>query len=226
MSPTHFIEMLKELKFKDTFNPYSDQCHIHDMHDAPRRRSQALQHILEMATKREIDSLWIGRDLGYRGGRRTGLALTDDMHISLHAKRWGVSIERPTKGESIAERSATIIWSVLSQIEAHVFLWNVFPLHPHESENPFSNRSHNSQERKTGEELLTELIRLLKPRRLVAIGNDATQTAHRLADRQEVIQIRHPSYGGQTQFLAQMCNLYNLPHKNIKNRTTSLKIKL
>lgn len=203
--------MLKELKFKDTFNPYSDRCDIHDKHDAPRRRSNALQRILEIATKHEIDSLWIGRDLGYRGGRRTGLALTDDMHIHLHAKRWGVSIERTTKGESIAERSATIIWSVLSQIEARIFLWNVFPLHPHESENPFSNRSHNSQERKKGEELLVELIRLLKPRRLVAIGNDATQTAHSLSVRQEVIQIRHPSYGGQTQFLAQMCNLYDLP---------------
>lgn len=47
------------------------------------------------------------------------------------------------------------------------------------------------------------------------IGNDATQTAHRLSERQEVIQIRHPSYGGQAQFLAQMYNLYDLPSKQL-----------
>ena len=210
MGPDRFVKMLKELKFKDTFNPYSDRCHVHDMHDAPRRRSRALHHMLEIATKREIDSLWIGRDLGYRGGRRTGLALTDDVHIHDYAERWGVSIERPTKGELVAERSATIIWGILSQIETRVFLWNVFPLHPHESENPFSNRSHNSHERRAGEELLVELIHLLKPRRLIAIGNDAAQTAYHLADRHEVVQVRHPSYGGQTQFVAQMSELYDL----------------
>ena len=210
MSPAHFVKRLKGLKFKDTFNPYSDRCQVHDMHDAPRRRSRALRHMLETAAKREIDSLWIGRDLGYRGGRRTGLALTDDVHILAYAERWGVSIERPTKGELVAERSATVIWNVLSQIEVRVFLWNVFPLHPHESENPFSNRSHNSHERRVGEELLVELIHLLKPRRLIAIGNDAAQTAHRLSDQHRVVQVRHPSYGGQTQFVAQMSKLYDL----------------
>ena len=216
MSPAHFVKMLKKLKFKDTFNPYSDRCHVHDMHDAPRRRSRALNHMLEIATKREIDSLWIGRDLGYRGGRRTGLALTDDVHIHAYAERWGVSIERSTKGELVAERSATIIWSVLSQIEARVFLWNVFPLHPHESENPFSNRSHNSLERRTGEEFLSQLILLLNPCRLIAIGNDAAQTARRLSDQHRVVQVRHPSYGGQTQFVAQMSELYDLPYGGIE----------
>ncbi len=220
MKPIHFVEALGALDFENTFNPYSNRCAVHDLDDAPRRRSQTLRSMLEAATKLEIDSIWIGRDLGYRGGRRTGLALTDDVHIHAHAERWGISIKRPTKGEAVAEQTAAVIWSVLSRIEASVFLWNVFPLHPHESDDPFSNRSHNSRERRAGEELLFQLILLLKPCRLIAIGNDSARTAHRLADRHEVVQVRHPSYGGQTQFLAQMRELYDLAKGEVQDSLT------
>ena len=200
MTPARFVKELTGLNFENTFNPYSDRCAVHDLDDAPRCRSQTLQSMLEAATGQEIDSLWIGRDLGYRGGRRTGLALTDDVHVQTHAERWNLSIERPTKGKQIAEQTAAVIWRVLSQVEASVFLWNVFPLHPHEPGNPFSNRSHNARERRVGEEFLFQLISLLKPRQLVAVGNDAARTARRLSDRHRVIQVRHPSYGGQTEF--------------------------
>ena len=210
MNPVQFVEALKALDLENTFNPYSHRCAIHDLDDAPQRRLQTLRSMLEAATKQDIDSIWLGRDLGYRGGRRTGLALTDDVHIHEHAARWGLSIQRPTKGDVVTERTAAVIWSVLSQVEVSVFLWNVFPLHPHKPGNPFSNRSHNSLESRTGEEFLSQLVLLLKPRRLVAIGSDAARTAQRLGYQRRVFQVRHPSYGGQTRFLAQMCKLYNL----------------
>ena len=210
MKPVQFVEALSKLKYDNTFNPYSDRCVIHDLDDAPQRRLKTLLTMLEVATERDIDSLWIGRDLGYRGGRRTGLAFTDDAHVHEHTERWELSIQRATRGEVIAERTAAVIWSVLSQIEGSVFLWNVFPLHPHEPDNPFSNRSHNSFEHRIGEEFLSQLILLIKPRRLVAVGNDAARTAHRLKDQHRVIQIRHPSYGGQREFVAQMTELYDL----------------
>jgi len=213
MRPRHFVECLSALNFENTFNPYSNRCAIHDLDDAPKRRANTLQAMLEAATKSQIDAIWIGRDLGYRGGRRTGLALTDDVHISAHAKRWGISVERPTRGEVVAERTAAVIWSMLSQIEASIFLWNVFPLHPHEYHDPFSNRSHNSRERRVGEEILFQLILLLKPRRLIAIGNEAAKTAYHLANSHQVIQVRHPSYGGKTQFLKQIKELYALQER-------------
>jgi hypothetical protein len=170
----------------------------------------ALQGLLREATKTKIDALWIGRDLGYRGGRRTGLALTDDVHLSVHATRWNVSFERATTGSMVAERTAAVIWSLLARISVPVFLWNVFPLHPHEPDDPFSNRSHKPRERAAGEELLAELIIMLRPRRLVAIGNDAAKTAIRLAGISEVTQVRHPSYGGQSDFVRQVRGLYDL----------------
>jgi hypothetical protein len=210
MKPKEFVSSIQELKFDHVFNPYSDRCSVHDVYDAPGRRAQALLEMLEAAVEREVDAFWIGRDLGYRGGRRTGLALTDDVHLTVHALRWNVSIERATTGSLIAERTAAVIWSMLTLVPAAVFLWNVFPFHPHEPGDPFSNRSHRPHERAVGEELLAQLILMLRPRRLVAIGNDAAKAAHRLGGDAEVIKVRHPSYGGQRDFISQVECLYGL----------------
>ncbi|MDR4467202.1 MAG: uracil-DNA glycosylase [Nitrospira sp.] len=210
MTPSEFVDTVSDLKFQDAFNPYADRCPVHDTPRAPTIRAKVLKRMLEAAVEVEIDALWIGRDLGYRGGRRTGLALTDDIHIQAHAARWSISAERPTSGEVVAERTAAVIWGVLSKIDARIFLWNVFPLHPHEPRDPFTNRSHNSLERSAGEEVLRHLIGLLKPRRLIAIGNDAAYAACRVSDVGDIVQVRHPSYGGQVQFLRQIRSLYGL----------------
>ena len=130
MKPAQFVRKLSDLDLDNTFNPYSDRCVVHDQDDAPQRRLQTLLTVLEAATEREVDSIWIGRDLGYRGGRRTGLAFTDDAHIHDHAQRWGLSIQRPTRGDVVAERTAAIIWNVLSRIEASVFSVERVPITP------------------------------------------------------------------------------------------------
>lgn len=212
MTPIEFVEALKALTFENTFNPYSDQCPTFDREGAAHHRYGVLLSILESAIDSEIDSLWIGRDLGYRGGRRTGLALTDEVHMTVHASRWGVSTERVTKGEVVAERTAAVTWDMLQQMDTCIFLWNVFPLHPHQPNKPFTNRSHNARERYIGEELLLELIHLLEPCRLVPIGNDAAISARRLDGKKPIFQVRHPSYGGRDEFVKQVSELYDLGH--------------
>lgn len=210
MRAEYFVKELKNLTFENTFNPYSDRCEVFDLFDAPKKRRILLKKMLNAANEVEIDSIWIGRDLGYRGGRRTGLALTDDVHLSHHAKRWGIEADKLTKGSAVPERTAAVIWDVLSSILSPVFLWNVFPLHPHEAGDSFSNRAHNSRERIAGEELLELLIEYLKPKRIIAVGNDAEKAAMRVSKCADVIKVRHPSYGGQNIFLSQIKTLYGI----------------
>lgn len=213
-----FVDRLAAMRFSNVFNPYADICPLNDVPDAPKRRRRVLAQILQAAQKVEIEAIWIGRDLGYRGGRRTGLALTDDAHCAAHTARWGLGYDRPTKGVQISERTAAVIWRQLSKIAAPIFLWNVFPLHPHEPDSPFTNRQHNSAERDAGESVLAELISAIRPRVLVALGNEAGKTAKRLAGPEASIQIRHPSYGGLPEFLRQTRCLYGLAEETAQSR--------
>ena len=94
MSHDRFVDEIRRLDFENTFNPYSDRCVDHDLHDAPKLRSQTLLRAIEAAAASDVDAIWVGRDLGYRGGRRTGLAFTDDVHIHDYAKRWRMTVRQ------------------------------------------------------------------------------------------------------------------------------------
>lgn len=192
------------------FNPYRDRCPFYDFDDAPERRFALLSSLLAKAESIGVDAIWIGRDLGHRGGRRTGLALTDDKHLAQHAKRWGICAQPVTLGEEMAERTAAVMWSVLGQVRQRVFLWNVFPLHPHEPYEPLSNRQHSAAERRMGLELLGWLLAMLRPRHVVTFGNDATLAIKRLGLKIDCNSVRHPSYGGQNACLSNLKQLYAL----------------
>jgi len=218
-----FIDELSGLRFPHAFNPYSEKCVVHDLDEAPAIRRKNLEAILFAATTNGIDSLWIGRDLGYRGGRRTGLPLTDEAHLSSHAAIFDcTSLCRATKGPMVTERTATVIWRMLENIGRPVFLWNVFPLHPHEQGDPLSNRCHTRAERQACRSLLIWLLGTLKPRYVVAIGKDAQNA---LADLDiAAVGVRHPSYGGQAEFVTGITTLYKLPKTRCDNPQLSLSL--
>jgi hypothetical protein len=209
MNTTEFVETLADLSFENAFNPYSDACRDFDQDDAPAIRRMNLKLVLDAAIDRKVDSIWIARDLGYRGGRRTGLALTDEAHLSDHSVLYGdLPLVRATKGPALAERTATVIWQTLNRIQRPVFLWNVFPLHPHERGDQQSNRCHTRSERIACRFLLSWLLEVLDPKVVVAVGRDAQMALTEL----EIVatQIRHPSYGGQSDFIAGIEDLYGL----------------
>lgn len=204
-----FVELVAALRFDDTFNPYSDLCSDFDRPDAARIRRHNLIMVLDAAIDRGVDSIWVARDLGYRGGRRTGLALTDEVHLSAHADLLGTPpLARSTNGPAMAERTATVIWQMLIAIRQPVFLWNVFPLHPHEAGEPMSNRCHTRGERLACRHIMVGLIHLLSPSRVLAIGRDAQLALEDLGVTAE--KVRHPSYGGQSEFIAGVSTHYGL----------------
>ena len=203
------IKALSAVRLRNVFNPYADHCVLHDRDGAAERRRQNLELSLSTAIELGVRTIWIARDLGYRGGRRTGLALTDEMHLDAYSALFGgLPVEKVTKGPPIGERTANVIWRMLARIGQPIFLWNVFPLHPHEPDDPMSNRCHTARERDACSEFFHTIVDLLKPEQIIAIGGDAHRAIESLGIQS--IQVRHPSYGGQNMFLRQIEQAYGL----------------
>jgi Uracil DNA glycosylase superfamily len=206
-----FIEALATMRLEDVFNPYTDRCKIYDKPNAPALRRKNLSAFLKAASIRPVNSIWIARDLGYRGGRRTGLPLTDEVHLPTFGQVFGgLKLHRATIGPPVAERTAAIVWRMLMCISVPVFLWNVFPFHPYLPGEPLSNRCHSARERRVSESFLTNLLDMLQPRHIVAIGGDAHRVVTALGCS-DCYYVRHPSYGGQNAFIAGIAELYGCP---------------
>jgi hypothetical protein len=202
-----FIDSIVQFKCKNAFNPYTDVCEAFDAHNSPAIRRQNLRAVMDAAMSNGVHSLWVARDLGHRGGRRTGLPLTDDVHIESHAGLCGaVGLRRATTGPPMVEVTARTVWNVLADVKERVFLWNVFPLHPHETGLQLSNRPHTRDEALASRSFLEWLVRNLRPTVIVSIGNDAQNALSRLDLKST--KVRHPSHGGQREFASQIRRLY------------------
>lgn len=196
-----------------TFNPYADICRVYDKAGAQQVRQDNLIRVLAIM-RPPIDSLWVGRDLGWRGGRRTGIALTDEANLMVASNHWQVELTQATHNEPMREATATTVWSVLADAaDRNTFLWNVFPFHPYSA---FAdgygrtNRRHNRAEGEFGARVLTLVVQMLRPKRIVAMGNDAYSVCGKLFPDDEVVKFRHPSYGGTTIFRDQAAAFYGL----------------
>lgn len=220
-TPETFAAALSQTHLPSVFNPYRETCSEHDRDDAALVRRRNLARCLEAALASRVDTIWIARDLGYRGGRRTGVPLTDEVHLGpAGVLMGGIELERATRGPVVAERTAAVIWRVLARIGEPVVLWNIFPLHPHEADDPLSNRCHTRAEREATWPLLMALISMIAPKRIVAIGRDAGLALSGMDI--PVTVVRHPSYGGQTEFIAGVHALYGLTQEHDGGRTTDL----
>src|SRR5436190_2087385 len=80
-TPASFVAALSRIQLRSVFNPYADRCPEYDRHDAARVRRRNLTRYLEDGLDVRADTMWIARGLGYRSGRRTGIPITDELHL-------------------------------------------------------------------------------------------------------------------------------------------------
>ena len=220
-----FVRRLADVSLPNVFNPYRDTCPIFDVEGASEIRKTNLINLLRAARKQNVTSIWIARDLGYRGGRRTGLALTDEHHLPIMASMFGgIDLKRTTVGPPVKERTASTIWNVVERIGLPIFMWNAFPFHPHTPGEPMSNRCHRMSERQHTSWVLNEILGFLQPDKVYSIGGDAKKCLATLGVQTTVF--RHPSYGGQTEFVAQVEQAYKLKPVSALNNVESTQLEL
>lgn len=206
------VEQLASISLDNVFNPYSDVCQTHDGLESPGIRRANLEQYILGALAKKTSTVWVGRDLGYRGGRRTGLPLTDEARLPTFSASFDAArIAKATITDAVSERTAAEIWRVLLELENPPFLWNAFPLHPHESSDQLSNRCHSRREFLACSHILNELFDLFQFKKIYALGNDAARALEPMSVK--VVCIRHPSYGGQTEFRRQMATEYRLEER-------------
>ncbi|PZR77222.1 MAG: uracil-DNA glycosylase [Chthoniobacterales bacterium] len=210
MTVEEFVDELSSISLPNVFNPYRDICPQSDHLGSPSLRRQNLLLFLVAMVQGGATSVWLGRDLGHRGGRRTGLALTDEFHLSLLEDTFGiVGIVKATIDSAASkERTATEVWKLLRALGKPVLLWNAFPFHPFDRDDPFSNRRHTSQEFRTCQYLLTTLLEWVNPATVIALGADAETALLEVGC--ECVRVRHPSYGGQADFTRQVSDIYGI----------------
>jgi hypothetical protein len=110
---------------------------------------------------------------------------------------------------------------VLCQLDKPPLLWNVFPFHPHESGDPFTNRRFTARELTYVDELNSALISWLGIRRIISIGQDAASYAEKFGV--EVACVRHPSYGGVKDFRRGIGQLHGIDvSKRVSSSTQAM----
>lgn len=172
-------------------NPFRDHVAEFDGPNAPAlRRANVLAYLAERPRPR---ALLVGEAMGWRGGRFSGIAFTSERQLAEWGTPFAASSLRPG---GWAESSATIIHGVLDELELErrVVLWNTVPFHPHPPGKPLGNRAPKVREIALGKPFLEQLIGILRPAEIIAVGRVAEGTLGDLATG----RVRHPAQGGAT----------------------------
>jgi uracil-DNA glycosylase len=153
-----------------------------------------------------------GEAPSHRGCRHSGIAFTSERQL-LAGEIPGIFIPKgdrlTSKRLSYAERSATIVWKALHElnIEKRTILWNALPIHPHKEGKPHSNRPPKSAELKLGEDALRMLVDEFPKAKVVAVGRKAQGLLERMGVDAKCV--RHPARGGERKFREGLKKLVN-----------------
>jgi len=195
-------------KFTRRLQDEETGIYVSNFYKAKRTNLQRanLEKYLEYMYTQKPDTMLIGEAPGYNGCRLTGIPFTSEYIVSegvLEGKLFGLANGyKASKKRVKKEQSATAMWSVLEELEVLPLLWNAFPFHPFKKENINSNRKPNGKELEVGKAYLSELIELFGITQIIAVGNVAEQTLHKMKIKHK--KVRHPSYGGKADFKEQL----------------------
>lgn len=221
-SITKYIESLRKKPSPLMFNPWWEKDEINDdySNSAEIRRRQLKFYLEER--KETIKYLLVGEALGYQGGHFTGIAMTSERILlgKLQHKNIepdfvfkGIEPMRTSKSDvkvdGFTEPTATIVWGHLLSLGLDPYsfvLWNAVPWHPFKGKKGYlSNRTPTETELKAGVSKLKALVEILKPEKIVAVGE---KSALVLSDAKiPFSKVRHPANGGATKFRDQFSKL-------------------
>ena len=144
--------------------------------------------------------LLIGEAPGERGCARTGIPFTDERmlksgcHPFLKSMQPAVLVSGAT-----AENTAGIVWKHLCDCQHLPAFWNAVPFHPRSATG--ANRTPSRVEVEAGHFFLEQLLSILSPRWVIAVGRTAENSLRKIG-MTDFQTVRHPSHGGKRDYIA------------------------
>lgn len=194
MSPIEnfVVELTKQKNTSMVSNPYLQQ----DIADNLRL------YFKEMLKLKGRRILLVGEALGYKGGNITGIPFSSGKTFARFDHPLLNKIAKQLKLSKLeSENTATIVWEYLSKKSETPLFWNSFPFHPHPKGNKNKNRAPTAKEVEAGIVYLKKLHSIYKPKLVAGIGGKGVECAQKAFPEQDIIYIRHPSYGGKSDFI-------------------------
>lgn len=195
-----FITKLAARKSSErVFNPYENPKLAENL-------NKYLSFMLENSGKR---ILLVGEAPGYKGCRLTGIPFSSGAVIRETPLGLFKKIGKDIAIKKIeSENTAKIVWEFLDGKRHYPLFWNSFPFHPHPKGNPEKNRAPTREEIREGMEYLKELMEIFEPKIIAGVGRAGEHCSSQAFPYRKITYIRHPSYGGKTDFLAGMKKLF------------------
>lgn len=183
---------------------YKSSCTVFNMYqveiDGAEIRRNNLRLYLQKMKTLNPSVLLLGEAPGYKGARLTGVPFTSEVIIkneSFFDRKAGYQyVNSPDNLEW--ELSASIVWGKISALNDKPLLWNIFPFHPHQSDDILSNRTPSKKELLIGKAYLKMLLEIFDFKKIIALGR---KSESQLRDMDiDYHYVRHPANGGKKQF--------------------------
>lgn len=200
-------------KWFNSLATLSDMPHVHNLFsnqtpEGVARLANLRQYVSHVLEQRPT-TLLVGEAPGYQGTYRTGIPFCSESIMMGPQNKFGLFGGEANGYQRVLaeprlwkEPSATIVQRTINQLPELPLIWATFPLHPHKPGVELSNRPPTSTEIALGTKLLRELIAIINPQQVVAVGNVAEKCLH--SQNIDAIKVRHPSHGGATLFSKQL----------------------
>jgi uracil-DNA glycosylase len=165
-----------------------------------RRRRQNLEtYLLALLAWPYSGHLLVGEARGERGCARTGIPFIDERLLRSGGHPFLESLRPAVKvAGSTTENTAGIVWRHLSHCGQVPAFWNAVPFHPRSDVRP--NRAPTAGEVLSCQVFLNQILRVLAPHSVIAVGRTAEIALKRLGVK-NFDSVRHPSHGGKRAYI-------------------------
>ena len=159
---------LGRLRIGATFNQYAE-AGPDDVRQSGRARLANLRAYL--AERAGADVVCLGEAGGYQGMRWSGIAFTSERDLGALGGAVPADLRGPPMERAVGHDRPQGARGARAP-ERRVILWNTVPTHPHRPGEPLSNRRPTTAEIAAGAPIAMRLIELVRPRTVVAVGQD------------------------------------------------------